>query len=899
MTWRQISITVTCLLLPVVSPATRGSAAQEEAGHRRFTLEHTMIHGGLPAALPAGSARQPRIGLALAGGGAKAAASIGVLKVLRREGIAVAAIAGTSMGSLVGGLAAAGYDPDRIEAIFLENDWNDLFTDTPPRIFLTQQQRKANSRHLLQFSVAGGRFMPPAGLTAGQKLADLLTARTLAASFHADMDFDRLPIPFRAVATDLETGAPVAVRHGFLHDAMRASAAVPVLFPPVTIGDRLLVDGGLSNNLPVDVVRTMAVDLVIAVDASSPLEQQERLTSLVDVLSQSISIPVRRETARQAADADILIVPDTGDHSFTDFARMSAIVRAGEEAAEAALPRIRELLHVFQRREATAEMFRIIRVDVEGAITVPEQAIRDTFARALSPEGATGTDVVDALAEIFRIGAFASVSAELAPRGAGHVTTLRVQELPVVSTVRIAGSSLFSTGELLEIIGVRLGGPLNVRAVQDGLDRIIERYREQGFFLARISFAGMEPDGSTLSVVINEGRVDAIRLTGQRRTKPSLLQREMRTTVGAPLNFPVLANDIRHLYGLSYFESVNLDVQKSGEEGVVVTVAVRERHRGSVRLGLRYDSEDAFTGLTDIVVDNIAGRGIQFYLQTQYGNYLDITTGYHSPVFVSAALVHRIEGFYRDRTYFLYRDAERSGALEVARTGGDLAFGHEWFHFGDTYLRYRLTRDRVTAVYGAVQPDNPTQTASFAFLSSVDTRDDQYFPRSGLLLRGAYEVADESYGGDVEFRRTTLFGQAALTIADRHTIITEASAGFGSGTLSYQEQYGIGGSDHLLGFPLPGYHRREFVGANQWGGLITYRWRIADYQLKAVRAVYLSISGGAANVWESREAISTRDLRSGAGIGIHADTVVGPFRLDLGAGEQRRRTVFFSAGFEF
>ena len=318
---------------PSVAPGTEPLAA----AYRRFTV---------PA--PAGDRdrrlqepeQAPRIGLALAGGGAKASASVGVLRVLREADIPVEAIAGTSMGALVGGLTAAGYSPDDIERIFLENDWNDLFTDTPSRMFLTQEQKETGSHHLLQFNFVGGRFIPPSGLTAGQKFGNLLTARTLAASFQAGFDFDRLPIRFRAVATDLETGKAVPVSHGLLQDALRASAAVPVLFPPVEIDGRTLVDGGLSNNLPVDVVRDMGVDLVIAVDPSSKLERKEHLTNLREVMDQSISIQVRRETERQARLADVVITPDTKAYAFSDFARMDGIMRTGEQAARAALPAI-------------------------------------------------------------------------------------------------------------------------------------------------------------------------------------------------------------------------------------------------------------------------------------------------------------------------------------------------------------------------------------------------------------------------------------------------------------------------------------------------------------------------------------------------------------------------------
>ena len=187
-------------------------------------------------------------------------------------------------------------------------------------------------------------FMPPCGLTAGQKLMNLLVSRTLAASFEANLDFNRLKVPFRAIATDIETGDAVVLDHGLLHDAIRASTAIPLVFQPVEIDGRLLVDGGLVNNLPVEVVRGMGVDVVIAVDSSAKLEKKERLVSLVEIMSQSISLQMRKESERQAGLADLVITPDTSEYSFTDFPSMRGIIQKGEEAARAALPRIRELM---------------------------------------------------------------------------------------------------------------------------------------------------------------------------------------------------------------------------------------------------------------------------------------------------------------------------------------------------------------------------------------------------------------------------------------------------------------------------------------------------------------------------------------------------------------------------
>ena len=400
-----IILTISILATPLKTPCAEKPV--------RLTLTYSTTHGGLRTVVPPSKKNLPRLGLALAGGGARAAASIGVLKVLAREGIPVSAVAGTSMGALIGGLYAAGYSPDEIERIFVENDWNDIFRDAPSRAFLTQERKESGSSHLLEFRFKEGRFMPPSGLSAGQKLANLLMAKTLAASYQAEQDFNRLKIPFRAIAADIETGETVVLGHGLLHEAMRASAAIPLVFQPVDYQGRLLVDGGLANNLPVDTVKAMSVDRVLAVDSSARPERRQRLTTLFEIMSQSITLQVQRESRRQAALADLVITPDTSGYSFTDFPRMAEIIRIGEETATASLPAIKELMRPKTIARTGNEPIRITSLTIKGNSLVPDAAILPAMAPALWPREVTQDDLLAAMAEVFKLGHFSDVSLEL------------------------------------------------------------------------------------------------------------------------------------------------------------------------------------------------------------------------------------------------------------------------------------------------------------------------------------------------------------------------------------------------------------------------------------------------------------------------------------------------------
>lgn len=879
-----------CLLAP--------APAHGREKTRVFKLEYAALYGGLKKALPPPGREMPKLGLALAGGGARAAASVGVLRVLEQEGIPVAAVAGTSMGSAVGGLYAAGCGAAEIERIFLGNDWNDIFKDTPPRAFQTQEQKEAGSRHLLEFTFTGAGLVPPAGLSAGQKLTNLLAARTLAASFEADMDFDRLRVPFRAVATDIETGEAVPVRSGLLHEAIRASSAIPLVFQPVEIGGRLLVDGGMSNNLPVEIVRSLGADIVIAVDPSARLEKKERLSSLISIFNQSISLQVRRETERQARLADLVIVPDTTAYSFTDFPSMAGIIKMGEEAAREALPRIRQLMRPRQQPPG-AERYRIASLAIRGNRSVSEELIRSAMASALPPREASGPDIQGALADVFSIGVFADVTLELDREGEAYRAVLTVQENPVVREIAVSGNTLIAGDEVRNALAWQVNAPLNGAKLAAGLETMMGRVREQGYSLARVERAGLRSDG-VLEISFSEGRVDSITLKGQARTRRSLIQRETETRAGGPLNVVIAANDVQRLYALDYFESLDVDMAPSAQGGVDITLRIREKPVNKVRLGLRFDLEDSFTGLTDIVMDNITGRGIKAFLNTRYGNYTDLALGYRSPVFLHSYFVHTVQAYYRRRNYFIYDgNQHKINELDISRTGVDVAFGYQWFRFGDTYIRYRYESDTVTETLGLAPSRGVDRIGSWAFLSSVDTRDSHTFPRTGVLFKGSYENASESAGSSSEFAKTTFFGQAVVPVAERHAVIFEASAGFGSGAIPYQEKYGIGGADYLISTPLLGYQRREFVGNNELGFSLAYQWKLAEYQLNVVKGIYLRITGQAANVWDSRDAMAVKDLRGGAGIGLHADTIVGPFRLDVGIGEDDREAIYFSGGFDF
>jgi len=277
---------------------------------------------------------RPRIGLALSGGGARGAAHIGVLKALEKLRIPIDCIAATSMGALVGGTYATGMAPEEMEARLFAVNWNDLFIDRPPREDLPYRRKQDETTYLrLELGVRDNELLFQRGVINGQKF-DLLFRELASGAVDTD-DFDRLRIPFRAVATDAESGRMTVFDKGDLAAAMRASTSVPGGMAPAKICDRIYVYGGLTRNLPVDVVRKMGADVVIAVNLGTPLLKRDELGSLLGITLQMINILTEQNVQAQLdslTDKDILISPDLGSLASTDFEKVPNIVPIGEVA---------------------------------------------------------------------------------------------------------------------------------------------------------------------------------------------------------------------------------------------------------------------------------------------------------------------------------------------------------------------------------------------------------------------------------------------------------------------------------------------------------------------------------------------------------------------------------------
>lgn len=325
------------LLLAAALTALAGTAAAQ-------TVPPNPPPGPVPAPA-AEQAKRPRLALVLSGGGARGLAHVGVLKVLERERIPVDIITGTSMGAIIGGLYASGMTATDLDRELSRIAWDRLFASRIDRQDLSQRRKEEDFEFsaTIEFGLRDGEVRVPTGTLSSRGLEALLRRLTL--PVRNVRQFDRLPTPFRAVATDMENGHERVLAEGDLALALRSSMSVPGVFAPVEWEDRILGDGGLVNNLPIDVAREMGADRLIAVNVGTPVGGRETLNSLLGLTAQMINIlteqNVQRSIAGMTAGEDLLITPQLGKLTSGDFDQTREFIRLGEQAAEALLPQLR------------------------------------------------------------------------------------------------------------------------------------------------------------------------------------------------------------------------------------------------------------------------------------------------------------------------------------------------------------------------------------------------------------------------------------------------------------------------------------------------------------------------------------------------------------------------------
>lgn len=854
--------------------------------------------------------QRPRVGLALSGGGARCLAQVGVLLAFEENAIPIDFIAGTSMGSVIGGLYAAGYSARQIMEIAKQIRWSDLMVDTPPRNTLFVAQKAERDRSYLQMRFNGFKpYIPPA-LTAGQKLMSILTDLTMRANYRASANFDNLRIPFRAVATDLYSGREIVIADGELAEAMRASVAVPLLFTPVPRDSMLLLDGGLVDNIPVTVVRRQNIDLVIAVDTTSKLRDPAQLTAPWEVADQVTSIMRRDHNEAQRRAADLLIVLEDEKRISMDFSNPDSLFDAGYRAALAKMDELQAKLlsttnDANPAMPAQDEWLMFDRYYVNGAASRwPHNWRAQHFTDNGTPRLRLRTrDIQALLMDYYHRGDYAAVRAVWTPDSTGNALHLELVPNPPLNAVTFSGNTVHSDSTLLRRLRSPLGQPINHQRSREDLEAIIELYRSAGYALAEIRHVLYDKKSGELNIDIDEGYIAEIAIEGCRRTKPLVIRREFPLNPGDIFDSNRSARGIQNIHSLGLFDRVALNVTRRArstyaetaavEATAVVHIKLQEKPSRLARIGARYDTERAGRLWFEFGDENTLGIASKLFGLGVVGARENAALlSWRVDRLFKTYLNLSAQARYRYAKNLTYGETQDSiGEYEDERYGLFLSLGQQVRRFGAATAELDLSNIRLNGVSGTGYPVGKQTINTLTFRSVVDTQDRMPFARRGRYVHLAYAMAFTQLQSEPPFFKFFARLESSTTLRKRHTLRPRFMAGTSEQSTPYSEQYRIGGPEEMYGL-----HDQELVGRHFVLLSLEYRYR---FPTKFIFDTYLSPRVDFGAVWRERSDVNYKKFRRALGVALAWDTPMGPILFAVGKTERRSHRFYVTVGYRF
>lgn len=387
------------------------------------------------------SLSRPRVGLVLSGGGAKGFAHIGALKVIEEAGLPIDYIAGTSMGSIIGGLYAIGYSPEKMEQLVKEQNWNAIMSDAIPHKYISIDDKMLDRHYLATFPFRDKKIQMKSSIYGGEMI-NLLLAR-LTSPVYQIRDYSELSVPFLCVATDMENAEAYEMSKGNLQRSIRASMSIPFYFSPVMLDGRLLVDGGLRNNFPVPNVRNKGLDIIIGVDVQRDFHKKEEINSMAVIMDQIIAMSDIDAYTKAKNEVDIYIKPELAKYGMMDFNYHDTIIALGEQAARGKLPQLKRLAdsirnicdYKIERPDINPlDTVYVVSLKIEGVSDESSIFIRKSFARNY-PTTMSLKDIETSIMRIYATGYYKNIWYEFkpAPKGVNLVLHCKKKEEETVS----------------------------------------------------------------------------------------------------------------------------------------------------------------------------------------------------------------------------------------------------------------------------------------------------------------------------------------------------------------------------------------------------------------------------------------------------------------------------------
>ncbi len=865
------------------------------------------------------SYRSKKVALVLSGGGARGLTQIGVIKELEKAGLIPDMIVGTSMGSIIGGFYSSGYTTDELLDIFTRFDWDRALslTNKYKRTTLFPEQKKIQDRSLLTIPLDGIKpVILPSAFSNGLYLSEKINSHVLNARYHSFGNYLNLKFPFAAVATDIDSGKKVIMTDGDLSQSIKASLTFPLLYSPIDINGRNLVDGGLTANIPSDVAKELGADYIIAVNTTSPLKHGEELSSPISTADQILSITMSQLNDLQIKEANVVITPDLGKHSLSDYSQISYLKKKGELAARESIEKIRKGIDSLERSSSGFQNNFItnatLKLTFSGLLT-------DTLFKLSELMPGNFEKYVDIelnLRNIYKTGYFSNVSAVIERQGLSAYVNYVLSPNPVLNGFRIHGKVPEEIrNRINSYTKENAGKTFNNISLSQLYDDLLGDLRNLGLALVEFKKFRFNYETNEIDVELSDGILNEIVLKGNKTTNNNVIDREITLNTSTPARRDMIDLSLQNIISTNLFQQVSIDFRKKkNHDQNRMLVSVAEKNTKTLRLSIRVDNERNFQALADLRDENLFGTAIEAGLMIGGGlrNRLYKAEVKSNQLF-SLPFTFDLNGFYQFRDIYSYVqlnddelqefDVVKTGEYRNIAGGFSLLAGTQLERLGTIYGQLFLENLEIKVKSGNPNISEDNDIAKFRFGGIFDTQNKWPFPDDGFLLDFNYETAKNLNNGSLSYTKLFFNFNQYFGIANEHVLRPRIQFGFGDKTTPLSDQFSLGGENSFYGMVEDELRGRQILAAS-----VEYRY---TFPYRIFFDTYLGARYDLGNVWNFADDIRFKDLRQGLGAFLALDTPIGEGIIAVGrsfftkSGLQDNSFYFgpyvfyFSIGYEF
>jgi NTE family protein len=830
-----------------------------------------------------------KIALVLSGGGARGISQIGVLKALERNGIVPDMVVGTSIGGLIGGLYSSGYTVAEIEDIFNDIPWDNILrlSDKYPRDVLYMEQKKTQDKSLLTIPLDG--FKPqfiPSSLSNGSSVTEILNVLMLNARYHPKKSFLDLKFPFATVATNIETGEREILTHGNITESIKASMTFPLLYSPININGKNLVDGGLTANIPIDVAKRLGADLTIVVNSTSPLRDSEELNNPLNTADQILSITMEQLNNLQLSRADIVITPEINDYSAGDFSKIDFLIGRGELETLEHINAIKSKIDSVELSSSGYFNNFIINPELVINSEIMKEELTNFLIENTDTKFVVFTSIEKNLKDLYKTGYYKNIFAEI-KRDDNRAKII----YNFIPNGRLRGVSAINPFPFLDkpIKDFELknaGEVINLNEYRDFYDEILGLLRENSVSLSQVIKFLYNYETEILEIEITGGKVKDVQLNGNTITNDNVIMREILFNREQAVKKDQLEASIKNVNSTNLFQQVSFDVEYSNPHwDPIVKVKLIEKSHRAIRFAAKIDNERHLQLYLDLRDENIFGTGVGLGISGSGGlrnRYFRLET--NSNQFFNLPLTFKLNGYFgftdinryaqvinESRSEF---NVNKIGEFRNIKNGASFLLGTQIEKLGMLYGQANYENLEIKNIQLSENLQEKLRVIKLKFGGLFDTQDVNPFPNRGLLLDFLYETSQEKLGGNRSYSKLFIDFEQHFSFGSSHNIKPRLIFGFADKTTPASELYSIGGGDSFFGMVEDELRGRQILETS-----LEYRYLI-PYRI--FFDTYLKFRYDLGNVWENTEDIRFKDLRHGYGVTTAFDTPVGEASFSVG-----------------